>query len=180
MDEKLNILIKQVSKARQELVQSVMGLSHQQAHYKPSPETWSVVDNVEHLYWAEIGGVNGIWKTLEAVKNNKPHWTGDRVHEGLSIEVIVEKTWQPREIAPEIAKPKWGGSLQFWIASLNSCQPVLEAMGQALNGMDLKTLIHPHPISGPLNVYQRMEFLRFHINRHHGQIEKVISHSSFP
>ncbi len=121
-----------------------------------------------------------MWKVLEGIKNNKPVWTGDLIHRGLSIEEIVEKTWQPKETAPEIARPKWGGSIEFWIISLNNCQPLLEALGHALTGFDLEEVIHPHPISGPLNVFQRMQFLRFHLDRHRLQIENIKARRDFP
>ncbi|MFM7671814.1 MAG: hypothetical protein ACKO6Q_04400 [Bacteroidota bacterium] len=34
-------------------------------------------------------------------------------------------------------------------------------------------IIYPHPLSGPLNVYQRLEFLRYHMERHQRQIEGI-------
>jgi hypothetical protein len=60
--------------------------------------------------------------------------------------------------------------LSFWKASLNSLQPVLEAFGSDLQEIELRLQAHPHPISGPLDFHQRLEFLRFHINRHHNQV----------
>lgn len=178
--DKLENLIRRVAVARQQFIQAASGLTTEQAQFKSSPDAWSVVDIVEHLVWAEQGGINGMWKALEGIKSNKPLWTGDAIHRGLSIEEIIEKTWQPKEKAPEIAKPKWGGPVDFWIASLNACQLVLEALGKALAGFDLEQIIHPHPISGPLNVLQRMEFLRFHLNRHQAQVERIKSHPDFP
>jgi DinB superfamily len=173
-------LIRNVKQARTEFIATASGLSPAQAAFKSSAEVWSVVDNVEHMVWAEMRGVNGIWKTLEGIKNKKPIWTGEAIHHGLSIEVIVEKTWQPKEIVPEIAKPRWGGPVEYWIASLQNCQILLEALGEKLAGHDLEQIIYPHIISGPLNVIQRMEFLRFHLNRHQRQIENIKAHVNFP
>ena len=176
----LHLLIHQVKQARQEFIAEATGLSSAQASFKSSEAIWSVVDNAEHMVWAEMGGINGIWKTLEAIKNNKPIWAGEAIHHGLSIEVIVEKTWQPKEIVPEIAKPRWGGPVEYWLASLQNCQILLEALGEALMGYDPEKIIYPHIISGPLNVVQRMEFLRFHLNRHQKQIERIKTHPDFP
>lgn len=64
--------------------------------------------------------------------------------------------------------------------SLKTCQPVLEALGQALNGLDLEQIIYPHPISGPMNMIQRIAFIRFHIDRHSVQMENIKKHSNFP
>ncbi|MGE0590559.1 MAG: DinB family protein, partial [Cyclobacteriaceae bacterium] len=98
----------------------------------------------------------------------------------LPIEEIVSKTWQSKEIAQEIARPKWGGALSFWIISLNNCQTLLEELEVVFDEIDPESIIHPHPISGPLDVLQRMEFLRFHLDRHHGQIENIKRHPNFP
>ena len=173
-------LINQVEHARQKFITAASGLTYEQACFKPSPESWSITENAEHMVWAEQGGINGIWKTIEGIKNNKPVWTGEAIHHDLSIEQIIEKTWQPKEQVPEIAKPRWGGPIEFWLSSLNICQSLLHALNKAMNGMDPEQIIYPHIISGPLNVYQRMEFLRFHLERHQRQIENIKGHEDFP
>jgi len=176
----LPTLIKQVERARREFITTASGLSSAQSAFKPSEESWSVVDNVEHMVWAEMGGINGIWKTWEAIKNENPLWTGEAIHHGLPIEEIIARTWQPKEKVPEVAKPRWGGPVSYWIVSLQNCQLLLEELGFTLAHEDLEQIIYPHAISGPLNVVQRMEFLRFHLNRHQKQIENIKAHPHFP
>jgi hypothetical protein len=132
------------------------------------------------MVWAEMGGINGMWKTLEGIKNNKPLWAGEAIHHGLPIEKIIEKTWKEKEQVPEIAKPRWGGPVAYWIAALHGCQHLLESLCLKLEGHDLEQIIYPHVISGPLNVIQRMEFLRFHLNRHQLQIENLKRHPDYP
>lgn len=176
----LQDLLLQVSSARNEFISAASGLSEHQAAFKPTEESWCITENVEHLFWAEHGGINGMWKTLEAYKNNKPIFTGERIHQGLSIEKIIEKTWKEKELVPEVAKPRLDGPVEFWNISLLNLQKVLEGLAHALQGFDLEKIIHPHPISGPLNVIQRFEFLRFHLNRHQKQIENIKAHPQFP
>jgi hypothetical protein len=141
---------------------------------------WSVAENVEHLVWAEMGGINAIWKTLNSVKKNQPLWTREAVHHGLSIQQIIEKPWKPKEQAPEIPKPRWGGPVEYWIVALRNCKPLLESLARELEGFDPEKIIYPHPISGPLNVIQRMEFLAFHLNRHQLQVENIKLHPGYP
>ncbi len=177
---KLPELIKDVERARKAFIKTASGLTPAQASFKPSEESWSVIHNTEHMVWAEMGGINGIWKTWEGIQTNKPIWTGEAIHHGLSIEEIIAKTWQPKEKVPEVAKPRWGGPIQYWITSLQNCQLLLEELGYTLAQQDLEKIIYPHIISGPLNVVQRMEFLRFHLNRHQKQIENIKVHPDFP
>ncbi|MEJ7681700.1 MAG: hypothetical protein WKG06_28410 [Segetibacter sp.] len=62
-----------------------------------------------------------MWKAIQGIKTGKPVFTGEDVHRGLSIEEIIEKTWQPKEQVPESAKPRWGGPIQYWINALQAC-----------------------------------------------------------
>lgn len=168
-------LISEVLAARNRYLDTVRQLPEVQAQWKPSPVVWSVVDITEHLYWAEHGGIHGMWKVMQAARDGKKTWEGERVHKGLSIEEIVEKTWKPKEIVPAVAAPRLGGPIGFWAASLESLQVELNALGHELNDEELESLIHPHPISGPIDIRQRFEFLRFHIDRHLNQVEELKS-----
>ncbi len=53
-------LLHAVALARHQFIQAASGLTYEQSQFKPSPDVWSVVDNVEHMVWAEMGGINGI------------------------------------------------------------------------------------------------------------------------
>ena len=173
-------LLHKVAVARKQFINAASSLSSSQSQFKPGPEVWSVTEIAEHMVWAEMGGINGIWKTYHAIKAKQPLWSGEAIHHGLAIEVIIEKTWKPKEQVPETAKPRWGGPVEYWILALQNCQPLLEALLNELEGEDLEQIIYPHIISGPLNVIQRLEFLRFHLNRHEQQIENLKTHPSFP
>lgn len=177
---KLTNLLQQVATARNEFIDATKGLSQIQSVFKPTPESWCITENVEHMFWAEHGGINGMWKTLEAFRNNKPIFAGEPIHHGLPIEQIIEKTWKEKELVPEVARPRLGGPLLFWTISLQNLQELLVGLAKALEGHDLEKIIHPHPISGPLNVIQRFEFLRFHLNRHQKQVENIKAHPDFP
>lgn len=99
-------LIDQVTQARQQFIAAASNLTWEQANFKPVPEAWSISENVEHIVWAEQGGIHGIWKAIAGIKNDKPVWIGEAIHHGLTIEQIIQKTWRPKEIVPENAKPR--------------------------------------------------------------------------
>ena len=176
----LNNLLKSVAVAREQFIQSASGLTYEQTQFKSLPDVWCIVDNVEHMVWAEMGGINGMWKTLEGIKRNAPIWQGDAIHHGLPIESIIDKTWKEKEQVPEIAKPRWGGPVEYWILALKNCQSLLEELCASMGGYDPEKIIYPHIISGPLNVIQRLEFLRFHLNRHQHQVQNIKLHPNFP
>jgi hypothetical protein len=96
------------------------------------------------------------------------------------MEEVVLRTWKPKETAPPIATPHIGGPLTYWIEYLNLSQGLLERLGPALQGLDLSKVLFPHFISGPLDAGQRLQFLAFHIRRHHGQIRSMMQAPDFP
>jgi len=155
-------LIKRTAHERASLIGLVESLSEIQASYKPSPNIWSVNENLEHLALAEIYGVSRIWSAADGVRIGKPVWVGEHTNRGLSIDEIIARTWKPCEIAPP-------GS-----------QLVLNRLESVLDGADLESIIFPHFISGPLDAVQRIDFLRFHIARHRSQIDQMMSSPEFP
>ena len=96
------------------------------------------------------------------------------------IEVVIERTWKSKEIAPPIATPHIGGPLTAWVSCLKSLRPVLADLARELETIDLDAIVYPHYLSGPLDGRQRLEFLRYHMERHLAQIERVQSHQQFP
>ena len=178
--EDLDQLVDEVAQARACFLDAVDALSPEQAVFKPTPTRWSVLEITEHIARAEEAGVSGMWRALDGYRRGASLWSGDPVHRGLSIEEVVAQTWQPKEQAPEIAAPHWGGSLAYWVARLRSQQVVLEALATALSGVALEAVIYPHPLSGPLDVRQRLAFLRFHLDRHRDQVEALKGEPGYP
>jgi len=170
---KLKDLIEQVEQARENFINACSGLTKEESTYQESEDSWSITGIAEHIVRAEWGGVNGIWTAIDGYRHNQPVWSGENINEGLSIEEIVEKTWLPHQPAPEPARPQWGGPIEFWLLCLRNCKITLAETYRQMEGLDPASIIYPHHLSGPLNVYQRLEFLRYHMERHQRQIEKI-------
>ena len=168
-------LVEEVSIARKRYLEQIDKVSDFQAQWKQDEAGWNIVEITEHLFWAEQGGVFGMWKTLNAIRDGSQIPTTEFIFKGLSIEQIIDATWQPKEKVPEVAAPRLGGPLSFWKASFNSLQTVLDAFGNELKEEELRLKAQPHPISGDLDFHQRFEFLRFHIDRHREQVALILS-----
>ena len=180
-----DLLVRDVAEARERFLEAVGTPSTAQAEFHPEPGAWSITENVEHITLAEHVGINGIWRALDGICGGRPVWTGEPLHHGRSIEDVIASTWKEREQVPAIAAPRWGGPVAFWIAALRSSQLLLEALGRELalaesRGISLTAIVYPHPISGPLDARQRLEFLRFHLDRHRAQVLRLRQHPEFP
>ncbi len=82
-------------------------------------KVWRILEITKHLFWAEHGGIVGMWKTLHAIREGKIESNYESVHQNMPIEQIIDLTWQTKEIVPTVAAPWLGGPLAFWIISLN-------------------------------------------------------------
>jgi hypothetical protein len=172
-------VIQSVERSRAALLNSVAGLSEAQATFRPAEGQWSVLEILEHLYLAEVSGVTKIWVALDGLRAGRV-WAEALPNRGKRIEDIVATTWKPREVAPPIATPHIGGPLEFWVSATRSLSGILEDLGARLEGVNLEEVVFPHYLSGPLDGRQRLEFLRFHIDRHLDQIGRVRTSAGFP
>jgi hypothetical protein len=172
--------IAEATQARTRLLDFVHAFTPTQAAFKAAPNEWSIAENLEHLVVAEQGSINRVWSAAEAVRAGRPIWTGEAVHRGRSIEEIVKLTWAQGQEAPEIARPRRGGPLSYWIVALRCNQPLLGALPARLEGLDPRDVVTPHPISGPWDADQWLAFVRFHLDLHRSQIEAVTRAAAFP
>jgi hypothetical protein len=172
-------LIESVEAARRSLLESVAGLTEAQASFRPGVGRWTVAEVAEHLYLAELSGVTKIWAALDAFRAGRV-WSEALPNAGRPIEAVVAATWKPKEAAPSIATPHIGGPLAFWMSATRSLTGVLADLGAQLEGIPMERVVFPHYLSGPLDARQRLEFLRFHIQRHLGQIVTITSVPAYP
>lgn len=171
---KVQALIQQVGTARRSYLDQLNHISEAQAQWKQDPGEWNIAEITEHLFWAEQGGIFGMWKTIKAIREGNIGRTTDSPHKDMPVEEIIKLTWQPKEIVPPVAAPRLGGPLAFWTASLAGLQDILLAFGKDLQDDELRIQAHPHPISGPMDFQQRLEFLVFHLDRHKAQCTRLL------
>jgi hypothetical protein len=173
-------LVETVEVARREYLSLLKGLSEEQAGFRVNDATWTITEITEHLFHAEFGGINLIWRAANGLARGAPVWSGESLNRGLSIEEVVRRTWREREESPASALPRIGGPLEYWVAALRSCSSLLAELKVALRTVPLDETIYPHAISGPLDAGQRLAFLAFHLYRHREQVAEIMSHSAFP
>lgn len=179
MSSEVQRLVESVERSRATLCDAVSGFSSAQAAFRPADGQWSIAEILEHLYLAEMSGITKIWAAAEQRKAGH-RWDGALPNHGKPIEDVIATTWKTREAAPAIATPHIGGPLASWVSSLRSLRTVLQDLADELEELRLEEIVFPHYLSGPLDGRQRLEFLRFHIDRHRAQIERVRNSPGFP
>jgi DinB superfamily len=170
-------LINEVNAARRRVLAAVENVSREQEQLRLGPNEWSIPQVIEHVALAEQGGIYGMWVALQSARNGNGDWDGELPHQGRTIEEVITLTWREREDAPPAAVPEIDGPLAYCVAELEACQYLLASLGTALHGLNPETIIHPHFLMGPLDVNQRLQFLRWHLDHHRAQINEILGTS---
>ena len=171
---KVKSLVNSVENSRKSYIQTIGQLSKEVTNHKPNESSWNIVEITEHLYWAEFLGIAVMAKVLNEILEGKRELKYESKNKGLTIEKVVALTWNEKEKVPDIAAPRIKGSITFWMNSFISLKGILSEFTTNLKDNMLRVIAHSHPISGELDFQQRLEFLRFHIDRHHLQVKRNV------
>lgn len=170
MENKINVLLSAIKESRKRIIDLIANINADDGAFRLAQDQWSVQEIIEHLVLAERGGFDLIYTAAENYRIGKPVWSGNSENNGLSIEEIINKTWKTKEKAPPSATPQSKWSLAIWTCHFRNCDDLLLNLIPILKDLPLEKVIYPHFLCGPLNVIQRLEFIRFHIDRHFRQI----------
>jgi hypothetical protein len=169
-------IYREIDLTRDTLYGRVEGLSPEQAGYRLQPDSWSVLELVEHVCKSEAGVTTIVAKLLtqaesEGASGSMPRFSMDeirRLGEGKKFN------------APERVRPVGDGSLAEVVARMRANREALRALRSRLELVDASGVTYPHPAFGPLNTYQWIALTGFHEGRHLAQIEAIVRASSFP
>jgi DinB superfamily len=162
----------EIEATRSNLLQSVEDLSEEQQTFRPSPERWSVAEIIEHLSIVE-GSVVRLVGSLLKKGESGGHVRIDGAHFApVSIADAVEQTRSRRLDAPENSRPA-GSPLADSLVSLRDSRAALRSFRPRVERLDGTLLCFPHPVWGPINLYQWLLFVGAHEQRHLAQIEAL-------
>lgn len=158
---------------RARLTASVEGLSDEQERFRPAPDRWSVAEIMEHLAMAESGSVRLFDKLLgKAEAGGRTRAAGDPF-----APVSIAREAAPhrgRKLqAPDPLRPTGRVPLADSLASLADSLERIRALRPRIERADCAEPRFPHPIFGPLNLYQWLLSTAAHEERHLAQIEAL-------
>lgn len=162
-------LVADIERARSALLDLLRSIGPGRMAVSIGKDRWSPTQYLEHLVRAEEAT---LWRMFKAIDD----WR--RFDEVLAsptpeatIEEIVARTWREREEAPPLAVPQLGEPGSYWMARMRRNASLVREFAELVREQELDSLAYPHPISGPFTMRQGLEFIRFHIDRHRGQLE---------
>ena len=158
---------------RARLTESVEGLGEGQEQFRPAPERWSIADICEHLALAEAGSVKLFDKLLQkAEAEGRVRAEGDSFAPVSLAERAAPFRGQKFQ-SPDQIRPTGRVPLAQSLASLAQSLEQIRALRPRLERADCSQQLFPHPIFGPLNLYQWLLFTAAHEERHLAQINAL-------
>lgn len=166
-----------LQKTREDLIESVKGLSNEQLTYKPGPSRWSIAECLEHIALAETGIFQmeqGAMKApADPAKRSEITVTDEQV-----VQILTNRSGKMQ--SPDIIKPT--GRFPSAQASLQAFSQQREKVMDYIKTTpdDLRTHYWKHPATGTIDAYQTLLLIAAHMERHRLQIEEVKASAGFP
>jgi hypothetical protein len=149
---------------REELLQSVSGFSDQQLNEGFDNDSWSIMQNLEHLYLMECLVTTSIYNELN--NENSQSTDAKPIHYAVNHSRKVK--------APSILAPS--NNFIKLKDIKKKLQESREALTNVVNTISIDSLDQKsfeHPIFGLLSLTQWITFIGFHEKRHLDQIEEI-------
>jgi uncharacterized damage-inducible protein DinB len=139
----------------------------------PGPERWSVAQVLQHLAIIErrIGMGMTKWIADAHTGGVGPETETSSVMNSLPLQLIADRS--QRRSAPEEVRPRGDIDAASAWTSLEQTRAALRAAILAGDGLALSQVVQPHPVLGPINLYQWALFVGSHETRHTGQVREI-------
>jgi len=174
MDSKQALLdaFEQMENERKSVCQKLSEFSDQALSEKPGPDQWSVAEIIMHLVVAETAALNYMRKKLEFGGHQRASLGAGMKQQLLNFLISLPIKFK----APKVIEFKETQGLTFADAS-QKWEAVRMELFTEYKKLDSETVGHElfkHPAMGKMNLVQGVKFMRQHMNRHIGQIEKTL------
>lgn len=164
-------LLRHLDTQHERLRKAVDSVPRERRETKPSPERWSVAEVIEHLSIVETR-IERVFTTKLADARASGQIAPERdmspVVGTIDMDRVLDRS--RRVTAAEAAQPS--GKLDAdaaWSAYERARDKLCDSV-RAADGLALGEIVHPHPVLGPINLYQWIAFVGGHEARHTAQV----------
>lgn len=161
------LLIEHLDRSRHALLDGVHAVPEELRTKRPGDGRWSVAEVLEHLTLVERRSnvlLRGVAQKAKAglatpANGNLPH------------SLLLDRTH--KRVATEAVQPSGSVAVAESLAALESARSDLRAVVSSADERLLGAHAYDHPVFGPLNFRQWVEFLAGHEARHTAQIVEI-------
>lgn len=168
-EEVLNYLDAQ----RKELRAAIDSVPLDARNIQPAANQWSVAQVLDHLTIVDRRVALGVGKWIAEARGSGlgPEAATTSVLGTIPAERITDRSRKVE--APEEIRPRTDADAESAWAELEQARARLRAAFLSGDGLALEQVVQPHPVLGPINVYQWMLFCASHEARHTLQIREI-------
>ena len=176
-DQERAYAIDSLNVTKDALHQSLAGLSDAQLTYKPTADSWSVAECVEHIALVEKRILYAIQASMDAP--TEPEKRAEiKVSDVDVIKAVRSRT--TRLSAPDHTVPTGHfGDTATALAAFDAQRTAAISYVETVSG-DLRTHYFTHFVLGQLDAYQAVLLMSAHCERHRKQIEAVKTNPDYP
>lgn len=177
MHPRLAAVIEHADASRAELLAAIDAIPVELREARPSEQSWSAAEVLEHLARVEKGVAK-----LVALKVGELQSTPEPPRETPEMVAITDARFgvlanrANRIEAPDRVVPEGEMSAESARAALMETRGILLDQLHAGDGLAYSTVIHPHPFLGSLDLYEWVYFIGAHERRHAEQVRELAAH----
>jgi uncharacterized damage-inducible protein DinB len=160
-------LVALLRESREKFLGSFAGVSEEQSRVHPSPDSWSVLNTVEHLTSAET-------LMLNLITTQRRPRSGDAANrEQVFLQVVADRSRKMQ--SPESGRPRGRfTTLAEAAAQFKSTRNgVIQFVERHPENLRASEVTHPHPAAGNVSTHEMLIIIAKHAERHAKQIEEI-------
>ncbi|UNY98861.1 DinB family protein [Zhouia spongiae] len=168
--------VKYLNETETELVKAVSGLNDEQLNFKPSEESWSIANCVEHLALSENNLMAAIKKSMEE-KASAETIKELQMSDGDLLTIITDRSNKVKTSKPFEPSDSFGSYSETLKAFKDRRKNSIKFVKS--DNVNLRNYVLNFPF-GKIDAYQAILFMSGHTNRHVQQIEEIKADQNFP
>ena len=166
-------VVNYLDKIRTELRAAVDSVPSDARNQKPAPDQWSVAQVLDHvaIVHGRVAIAIGKWIAEAQAAGLGPETSNSSLLNTIPSERILDRSRKVQ--APEAIVPGNDVDAETAWSKLEQAREKLRAAFLSGDGLALEQVVQPHPVLGPINMYQWTLFNASHEGRHAFQIREI-------
>lgn len=173
MNIKLEIRLSRLENSRKELLEEIKVIDAKKLTRSPSKGKWSATQVIYHLNKAECQSLIYVGKKMKDVENLKKTGINEWL-KNLVLKVgffLPIKYKAPVNVLGDVPENvNYSDITKQWDETRKQLKALVSSMPEEL----LSKNVFKQPVVGRINIYQMLDFMQVHFNRHRKQIERAI------
>lgn len=173
MNQKVEAKLSLLEGTRMSLLEKLKNVDISKLNTSPAEGKWSVAQVIYHLNQAESNSVIYVSKKMKDVNNLKKSGLYEKLKMlVVKLTFILPIKYKAPAILGEMPQSvNYNEIIIKWEETRKRLKGLIAAMPEDMLSMK----VFKQPAAGRLDIYQMLEFMQTHFNRHVKQVERVVS-----